>query len=115
MDNGFVWLLFQAPLLIEFGVVCDQKTKTFAARQQFILPMAATGIALLEPGIFCLHDAEGRIWFNRVFSEGEEEGLQMVKIRQTDLTAIDSLKEDCLSVNVIQHSEKHELLRDRNF
>lgn len=79
---------------------------------------------MLELGVACLADAEGRIWFNKFDETAEQtdESLsesrvvcEMVKIRQTELTTLDSLREDSLYVNILQHSEKQELLRDRNF
>ena len=85
--------------------------------------MAAAGLAVLESGTLCLYDAEGKLWFNRIDDSliGDidesvaDSKCEMLKIRQTELTTVDSIKEDTLSVNVLQHSEKQELLRDRNF
>jgi hypothetical protein len=63
------------------------------------------------------------MWFNRIDetqrsideSQSLESRCEIVKIKQTEITAVDSLKEDALYLNVLQHSEKQELLRDRNF
>jgi hypothetical protein len=85
--------------------------------------MAACGITMLEAGTICLYDSEGRMWFNRIDetqrsideSQSLESRCEIVKIKQTEITAVDSLKEDALYLNVLQHSEKQELLRDRNF
>ena len=123
MEGDNVWILFESALLIKFGVACDQKTKSFAVKKQCILPMAASGMAVLEPGTFCFHDAEGRLWFTRIDEApaGEidesvaDSKCETLKIRQTDISTVDSIKEEALSVNVLQHSEKQELLRDRNF
>jgi hypothetical protein len=123
-DGQSVWLLFESPILIKFGVSADPKGKQFAVKRQVSLPLAATRITMLEPGVACLTDAEGRLWFNKIDEAAEQidESLsesrtvcEMVKIRQTELTTLDSLREDSLFVNILQHSERQELLRDRNF
>lgn len=86
--------------------------------------MAAKAITTLEPGVICLTDSDGRLWFNKIdevvepIDESLSEGrvaCEMVKIRQTELTTLESLRDDVLFINVLQHSEKQELLRDRNF
>ena len=64
--------------------------------------MAATRIAMLEPGVACHSDAEGRLWFSKLEALPlDASECEIVKIRQTELTTLDSLREDCLFVNVL--------------
>jgi hypothetical protein len=71
--------------------------------------MAANGIFFLEPGVICLTDNDGRLWFNKideVISIDEslsdaKVACEVVKIRQTELTTLESLREDVLFINVL--------------
>jgi hypothetical protein len=71
--------------------------------------MAANGIFFLEPGVMCLTDNDGRLWFNKideVISIDEslsdaKVACEVVKIRQTELTTLESLREDVLFINVL--------------
>ena len=109
MDSQNVWLLFKSPLLIKFGICCDQKGKQFAVKRQVLLPMAANGILFLEPGVICLTDNDGRLWFNKIdevisIDESLSEAkvaCEVVKIRQTELTTLESLREDVLFINIL--------------
>ena len=116
-DNQSIWVLFEAPLLIKFGVCCDQKTKNINMTHQFVLPMAATGLCMLEQGIFVFYDNDGKLWFNQIEEYQQTQAIDesmtdttqscdILKIKQMDLNAVDSVKEDTLFVNVLQHSEK---------
>lgn len=107
-QNDDLWLVFEQPLVVCFGVICDQKQKSFTVKQQKVLPMAASGIVMLN-NIACLY-ADGRIWFNRLDDEPS-----IIKLRLTELTTLDSVKEESFYVNVLQHSEKQDLLKDRNY
>jgi len=73
------------------------------------LPMAANGIFFLEPGVMCLTDNEGRLWFNKIDEvitideslSDAKVACEVVKIRQTELTTLESLREDVLFINVL--------------
>ena len=71
--------------------------------------MAANGIFFLEPGVMCLTDNEGRLWFNKIDEvitideslSDAKVACEVVKIRQTELTTLESLREDVLFINVL--------------
>lgn len=71
--------------------------------------MAANGIFFLEHGLICLTDNDGRLWFNKIdaiipIDESLSEtkiACDMVKIRQTELNTLESLRDDVLFINIL--------------
>ena len=68
-------MLCESALLIKFNVACETKSKSINMTNQFVLTMQASGLTVLEEGIFCFFDNEGKVWFTRIVEAKESDSI----------------------------------------